>query len=133
MPLDQRIMPGLAQSGLEQVQDHLRIAGSFLSHELCIASRVRASASVGISRSSKTLTVEKISQRSMIVPGRFETDQAPLVRLHADNRPTAGNPQRLFATRKRCRRVRSGRFDQHIVSNLLAMSIATNVSAWAYR
>ncbi len=50
---DQWIAPDLAQAGPEQVQDHLRVLGSFLSYELFIASRVRASASVGIGRSWK--------------------------------------------------------------------------------
>jgi hypothetical protein len=45
--VDCRVMPGLNQSDFQRMQESF---GSFLSHELCIASRVRAS---GISRSAK--------------------------------------------------------------------------------
>ncbi len=50
---DQRIMPSLGQPSLQHVQDNLRILRIVLVPELCIASRVRASAIVGINRSAK--------------------------------------------------------------------------------
>ena len=47
------IMPSLGQPSLQHVQDNLRILRIVLVPELCIASRVRASAIVGINRSAK--------------------------------------------------------------------------------
>jgi len=56
--MHQWVVPGLSQSGLQHMQDHLSF-GSFLSQELCTASRVGASERIGINRNSKPLRWRK--------------------------------------------------------------------------
>jgi hypothetical protein len=73
-PAHQWINPGLTQTRLEQMQDHLRIARIVfilrVVHRLARARKCQR----GNQPQTKTLPLQKISQRSMVVASRFETD-----------------------------------------------------------
>lgn len=77
----QRIIPGLTQTSLEQVQDNLRIL-----RIVFILGVVHRLASAGQRHSGnrpqlEALSAKKIRQRTMIVAGRFETDQRGRIEL----------------------------------------------------
>jgi hypothetical protein len=74
---DQRIDKPLRRARLQQVQDDLRILRSFLSHELYIASRVRATASDETGHSVKPACPRRC-HRLVVVTRWLERDDTRL-------------------------------------------------------
>ena len=70
----QRVVPGLRQTGLQQVQDHLGVFRIVLVPGV-VHGLARAGQRQRWNQSQfETLAVEKIRQRPMIVAGRFKAD-----------------------------------------------------------
>src|SRR5438309_1765996 len=71
---DQRIVPGLSQAGLEQVQDHLRVLGIVLAPGV-VHRLPHSSQSQGWNQPQlETLSMKKVCQRPMVVAGSLEPD-----------------------------------------------------------